>query len=118
MPPGDDGLVDSGIMIRPAAPRTERGNGAVWGLFFVGSSFFWPRAGIIGVWIFSDLLGRAYDSWILPVLGFLLLPWTTIAYAFMWSISSDRVAGAEWIVVAAAFLLDVATWLGWRALRR
>jgi hypothetical protein len=111
--------MSSGIMIRQnAAPAPQRRGGSPMGLFLVLSSFFWPRAGIIGVWIFSDLLGRAYDSWILPALGFLLLPWTTIAYAFMWGASSDRVAGAEWLVVAAAFLLDVITWFGWRAMRR
>jgi len=52
-----------------------------------------------------------------PVLGFVFLPWTTIAYAMAWGFSSDRVYGAEWLVVAAAFGLDVATYLGWRALR-
>jgi hypothetical protein len=87
------------------------------GWFWAASSMFWPRAGIIGIWIFSDLLGRAYDSWVVPALGFLLLPWTTIAYAFMWGASSDRVYGGEWLVVIAAFLLDVVTYVGLRALR-
>ena len=53
----------------------------------------------------------------MPVLGFVLLPWTTIAYALMWGLSSDRVAGAEWLVVALALLVDLVTYLGWRRLR-
>jgi hypothetical protein len=91
--------------------------GRVMGWFFFLSSLFWPRLGIVAWWIFSDLLGRAYGSWVVPVLGFVFLPWTTIAYAMAWGFSSDRVYGAEWLVVAAAFGLDVATYLGWRALR-
>ena len=53
-----------------------------------------PRLALFGVWIFSDLLSRAFDSWIVPVLGFFLLPWTTLAYAVMWD-SSREVSGAR-----------------------
>jgi hypothetical protein len=91
--------------------------GRVMGWFFLLSSLFWPRFGILAWWIFSDLLGRAYGSWVVPVLGFVFLPWTTVTYAMMWGFSSDRVYGVEWLVVAAAFALDVATYLGWRAMR-
>jgi hypothetical protein len=44
-----------------------------------------------------------------PLLGFFLLPWTTLAYALMWS-SSDRVAGFEWFIVVLAFLFDLASY--------
>ena len=87
------------------------------GWLFFASSLFWPRAGILAFWIFSDLLGRAYGSWIVPAMGFLVLPWTTLAYAMMWGWSSDRVIGIEWLVVAVAFVLDIATYAGWRRLR-
>lgn len=59
------------------------------------------------LWLFSDLLSRAYDDWILPVLGFFLLPWTTLAYAAMWGIGGDGVVGFEWFIVVLAFLVDV-----------
>ena len=58
------------------------------------------------LWLFSDLLSRAFDSWIVPLLGFFLLPWTTLAYAVMWS-SSDRVSGFEWFIVILAFVIDL-----------
>ena len=58
------------------------------------------------LWLFTDLLGRAFESWIVPFLGFFLLPWTTLAYAAMWS-SSDRVSGFEWFIVVLAFLIDL-----------
>lgn len=41
-------------------------------------------------------------------MGFFLLPWTTLAYAVMWS-SSNGVRGFEWFVVALAFLFDLAS---------
>jgi hypothetical protein len=50
--------------------------------------------------------------------GFVILPWTTVSYAFMWGVSSDRVSGVEWIVVGAAFIVDLLTWAGTLALRR
>ena len=58
------------------------------------------------LFLFSDLLSRAFDSWIVPLIGFFLLPWTTLAYAVMWS-SSNGVLGFEWFIVIAAFLIDV-----------
>lgn len=63
------------------------------------------------LWLFSDMLSRAFESWIVPLLGFFLLPWTTLAYALMWS-SSDGVAGFEWFIVALAFLFDLGSYAG------
>lgn len=69
-----------------------------------------PRLALFAMWLFSDLLGRAYESWVLPLLGFFLLPWTTLAYAAMWGISSDGVRDFEWFIVILAFLVDLAAW--------
>jgi hypothetical protein len=70
----------------------------------------WARVWLVGLWIFSDLLGRAFDGWVVPVLGFVLLPWTTLTYAFMWTVGSDKLYGWEWIVVAIALLVDFVFW--------
>jgi hypothetical protein len=64
---------------------------------------------LFALWLFTDLLSRAFDGWLVPLLGFFLLPWTTLAYAVMWS-SSDRVFGVEWFVVALAFLADLGSY--------
>ncbi|MGE5281538.1 MAG: hypothetical protein ACM3N0_04300 [Chloroflexota bacterium] len=58
------------------------------------------------IWLFTNLLSRAFESWLVPFLGFFLLPWTTLAYAAMWS-SSDGVTGFEWFIVVLAFLIDL-----------
>ncbi len=71
-----------------------------------------PRLAIIGVWIFSDWLSQAYESWFLPFLGFFLLPWTTLAYAVMWDLGSRGVHGFEWFLVILAFLADLGSYGG------
>lgn len=68
-----------------------------------------PRLALFAIWIFSDLLSRAFESWFVPLLGFFLLPWTTLAYAVMWS-SSDGVVGFEWFIVILAFLADLSSY--------
>jgi hypothetical protein len=71
-----------------------------------------PRLAIIVMWIFSDILSRAFDSWLLPFLGFFVLPWTTLAYALMWDIGTHAVTGIEWFFVGLAFLADLGAYGG------
>ena len=73
-------------------------------------AFISPRLAIIVVAIFSDILSRAFDSWFLPLIGFFILPWTTLAYAVMWDVGTHRVSGFEWFVVVLAFLADVGSY--------
>ncbi|HEX8753440.1 MAG TPA: hypothetical protein VF731_08490 [Solirubrobacterales bacterium] len=68
-----------------------------------------PRLALFAIWLFSNLLSRAFDSWFVPLLGFFLLPWTTLAYAVMWS-SSNRVYGFEWFIVVLAFFFDLGSY--------
>jgi hypothetical protein len=67
---------------------------------------FSPRLALVATWLFTNRLGRAYESALVPILGFVLLPWTTLAYAWMWR-SHDAVHGFEWFLVALAFLADL-----------
>jgi hypothetical protein len=69
-----------------------------------------PRLALFALWLFSDLLSRAFDDWIVPLLGFFLLPWTTLAYAVMWSAGENGVTGFEWFIVALAFFFDLASY--------
>ena len=59
--------------------------------------------------MFSNLLSRAFESWAVPLIGFFLLPWTTLAYALMWD-SGNRVYGFEWFIVALGVLVDLASY--------
>jgi hypothetical protein len=73
-------------------------------------AFISPRLALFAIFLFSDLLSRAFDSWFVPLLGFFLLPWTTLAYAVMWSTSSNQVSGFEWFIVILAFIIDLGSY--------
>jgi hypothetical protein len=68
-----------------------------------------PRLALFAIFLFSDLLSEAFDSRLVPFLGFFLLPWTTLAYAVMWS-GGDRVDGFEWFIVICAFAVDIGSY--------
>jgi hypothetical protein len=77
-----------------------------------------PRVALVFTWIFSGMIGRAIDSWIVAVLGFLFLPWTTLAYVVFYDVGSGlAVRGIEWFLVGLAFVVDVGSYVGGRASR-
>src|SRR5688572_25194661 len=70
-----------------------------------------PRLVLFLLWLFSDVLSRAFDGWIVPLLGFFLLPWTTLAYVAFWDWGPGRqVTGIEWFFVVVAFLIDLGSY--------
>ena len=69
-----------------------------------------PRLALIVVWLFTNWLDRAYDEWVVPFIGFFLLPWTTLAYAAMWVSGGREVTGFEWFIVILAFLADLSSY--------
>jgi hypothetical protein len=71
-----------------------------------------PRLALFAIFVFSNMLDRAFDGWLLPVLGFFLLPWTTLAYTVMCDIGSPDVNGFEWFIVVLAFLGDLGAYAG------
>jgi hypothetical protein len=73
-----------------------------------------PRLALFCVWIFSNILSRSFDSWIVPLIGFFVLPWTTLAYAGMWSAGTNQVYGFEWFIVGLAFVVDIGSYVGSR----
>lgn len=71
-----------------------------------GIAFFFPRLIIVLMVIFSNYIGRAYDTLIWPLLGFLFMPYTTLAYAWAKN-SHGSVEGIHLAVVVLAVLLDL-----------
>ena len=65
-----------------------------------------PRLVIVLVVIFSDYLGRAYETTLWPLLGFFFMPLTTLAYA--WAINTHgELSGFPVFVVILAALCDL-----------
>lgn len=88
------------------------------GCLVVLLAFISPRLALFAIFLFSDLLSEAFDSWFLPLLGFFLLPWTTLAYAVMWTVNSNRVSGFEWFIVILAFVVDLGSYANRGRVRR
>jgi hypothetical protein len=80
------------------------------GCFIALVALLSPRLALFFMAIFSDLLSRAYDSFVIPLLGFFLLPWTTLVYALSWDANPHHLTVFEWLLVAVAFLLDLGSY--------
>jgi hypothetical protein len=102
--PDDDPLA---IRREPLAgtPPLTRGRGMGCLLLLLASVA--PRLVLVLMWIFGDLVDRAFSGFVIPLLGLLLLPYTTLFYVLAWS-PVGGVSGWGWFVVGSGFLLDVA----------
>ena len=73
-------------------------------------ALLFPRVVLVLVWLLGGgYLGAAFPHWIWPVLGFLFMPLTTLAFAF--SVNSLPPGGAVsplgWILIVLAGLIDL-----------
>lgn len=68
--------------------------------------WFFPRVVIASLWLFSDHLSRAFQTALWPILGFLFMPYTTLA----WVIAQNYGGGLNGIYLVGfiiAILLDL-----------
>ena len=79
------------------------------GCFLVLFALVSPRLALFFTLVFSDWVCDAFDGWFLPVLGFFVLPWTTLAYIVMWQLTPG-VVGFEWFIVILAFFVDLGSY--------
>jgi len=87
--------------------------------------FAWisPRLAIVMVWLFTNRMSVAFESFWIATLGFFILPWTTLAWAVCYATptftSKGGVTGFGWIVVGFALFVDIASYTsGARAQRQ
>ena len=65
-----------------------------------------PRIALALLFFFSNYLERAYDGLILPLLGFVFLPLTALAYA--WMVNAGRpTEGINLLILVVAVVIDV-----------
>jgi hypothetical protein len=76
------------------------------GCLLVLLAAFAPRVTLFFVWIFSDLVDRAFSGFVIPLLGLIALPYTTLFYVLAWS-PVGGVSGWGWLVVALGFFCDL-----------
>jgi hypothetical protein len=64
-----------------------------------------PRVVLLLMYFLSNYLQRAYDGLLVPLLGFIFLPITTIVYAWMVN-NHMAIAGINLIILIVAVLID------------
>lgn len=65
-----------------------------------------PRVVLVLLWFFSNILERAYHGLLIPVLGFIFLPITTIVYAWMVT-AGLPMQGVNVLIIIVAVILDM-----------
>jgi hypothetical protein len=65
-----------------------------------------PRIAIALLFLFSNYLERAYHGLILPILGFIFVPLTTLAYAWMMN-TGQRLEGINLLILVVAVVIDL-----------
>jgi hypothetical protein len=71
-----------------------------------------PRAAIVFWWLADPVRwGVTFNNGILlPALGFLFVPWTTLMYVLFWT--ANGLEGGGWLFVGLGLLLDIGTYGG------
>src|SRR2546429_9525031 len=80
-----------------------------------------PRLALLIVWLFTPLVNRAFDTFIIPLLGIVFLPFTTLLYVFLYITGFGLTGwGCFWVVIGVFPSLGVdggsAAAIRWRML--
>jgi len=66
------------------------------------------RIGLLVVWLQTPLVKNGFhDGWILPLLGIIFLPITTLSYVVVYALSNGNITGAAWLWVVLGLLFDI-----------
>jgi CDP-diglyceride synthetase len=70
-----------------------------------------PRLALVLVWIFTNLVDRAFEGFLLPLLGLIFLPLTTLIYVLAYR-PVTGVSGWGWFFVFLGLLYDLGSYGG------
>ena len=70
---------------------------------------FAPRLVLIIMWIVGPRVNAAFDTFVVPLLGLIFLPYTTIMYVLVWS-PGIGVYGWDWVWIGLGVMLDIMKW--------
>jgi uncharacterized oligopeptide transporter (OPT) family protein len=65
-----------------------------------------PRIALVLLFLFTNYLQRAYHGFLLLLLGFLFLPLTTLAYAWIEN-TRQPIAGINLVILIVAVVIDL-----------
>jgi hypothetical protein len=79
--------------------------------FLTSLVFFGPRLAFLVYWLIPAgrvKVALAFNGWLVPLLGLIFLPWTTLLYVIVFP-----VAGVfDWLFLALALVADIAAYTG------
>jgi hypothetical protein len=81
----------------------------VFGCLLAILAAFAPRVVLVFMWIVGPRVSAAFDTFIVPLLGLIFLPYTTIMYVLVWS-PATGVSGFDWVWVGLGVVLDLMKW--------
>ena len=76
------------------------------GCIFIVLLFAFPRLALLLLFLFTGFLERAYHGLIIPILGFIFLPLTTLVYAYMIN-SGYPASGPYLLLLLIAVIIDL-----------
>jgi hypothetical protein len=76
-----------------------------------------PRIVLVVTFFFSNHLQRAYHNLLIPLLGFIFLPLTTLVYAWLFN-TNHRIEGTSLFILIVAVLIDAGALSGGASRRR
>jgi hypothetical protein len=75
-------------------------------LFAILAGLF-PRVAFAIYWIARPaVVDAAFGTFIVPLLGLIFLPFTTLMYTILWT-SGKGISGWDWLWIGIAFVLDL-----------
>jgi hypothetical protein len=87
------------------------------GCLFAIVAAFTPRIALGALWIFTNLVDRAYSTFIVPLLGLIFVPYATLFYVLSWR-PVVGVSGWGWVWVTLGLLFDLSHYVAGYAGRR
>ncbi|MFP4052327.1 MAG: hypothetical protein ACLFV7_00510 [Phycisphaerae bacterium] len=73
-----------------------------------------PRVVMVFIFLLTGWFSKAYDSILWPLLGFIFMPYTTLAYMAAMLNNAGHVSGGWLILVILAAIVDIGHWGGGR----
>ena len=70
---------------------------------------FAPRVALGLIWIFSNLVDRAFTGFVVPLLGLILFPYATLFYVLAYN-PVTGMSGWDWAFVVLGFVFDLGHW--------
>jgi hypothetical protein len=71
---------------------------------------FFPRLLFFILWISTTLVDRAFTGFLLPLLGIIFLPFTSLFYVLAYNPIAGGLTGGSWIWVLLGFLIDLSSY--------